>query len=152
MTVEFTPLFPPIHESDIEALEKQLQVRLPASYRNFLLEHNGGELSPNVFLISEREGNDNLRYLFGIGDDEDYSISGYMEIYSGRIPDNFLAIGADDLGNLVCLSIKGDDVGKIYFWDHDWEVVEGVPDYSNVTLVADSFSQLLEELHDFDGT
>jgi hypothetical protein len=56
MIVEFTPLFSPIGESDIEALEVQLQVKLPDSYRSFLIKHNGGQPSPSTFLISEREG------------------------------------------------------------------------------------------------
>jgi hypothetical protein len=104
------------------------------------------------FLLANVRENDNLRYLFGIAGEEKLSIASFIEIYAGRIPDNFLAIGGDDLGNLICLSVKGEDFGKVYFWNRDWEVVEGIPDYSNVTLVADSFSQFLDELYDFDGT
>jgi|FLYN01.1.fsa_nt_gi hypothetical protein len=113
---------------------------------------NGGKPSPNTFLISEREGSDNIRVLFGIAQEDDYSLLSNIEVYAGRIPDNFLPIGEYAFGNLICLSIKGDDIGRVYFWDHELEVIEGTPDYSNVTLVADNFSQFLEELHDFDNT
>src|SRR5438128_2090769 len=117
MTVTFSKRFPAIHEADIQTLEKRLNARLPDEYRNFLLEHNGGEPSPQIFLINEREGTDILRFLFGIGHDEYYSLTDNIEDYSDRIPANFIPIGCDTFGNLICLSIKGEDVGKVYFWD-----------------------------------
>jgi hypothetical protein len=48
---------------------------------------------------------------------------------------------------LICISIQGDDYGKVYFWDHNWEVTEGEPDYSNVHPLADSFTEFLGKLY-----
>jgi len=88
-----------------------------------------------------------LRLLFGIANDDEYSLASYIEVYSGRMPDNILPIGSDDFGNVVCLSVMGEDIGKVYFWNHDWEVVERTADYSNMTLMANSFSEFIEGLY-----
>ena len=150
MTVTFSETLPPISESDIQALEGQLGARLPDSYRTFLLEHNGGKPSSDIFFISEREGTDSLRFLFGMADHEYYSLTDQIRGFSNWIPANFIPIGCDDFGNVICLSIKGEDVGKVYFWDQEYSVdEEGKPDNLNITLIGDSFSEFIDGLYDF---
>ena len=29
------------------------------------------------------------------------------------------AIGEDDLGNLICMAVHGEDAGAMFFWDHE---------------------------------
>lgn len=73
------------------------------------------------------------------------------EIYilAKRIPDNFLPIGDDFGGNIICISIRGNNFGKIYFWDHEEDTYEGeYPSYENVHLVADSFDGFVNLLQD----
>ncbi|MBZ0284878.1 MAG: SMI1/KNR4 family protein [Anaerolineae bacterium] len=129
MNTQITNTYPPPSEATVAAFETQLNIQLPPDYRLFLLEHNGGKPKSQTFFISAEQGEDILRYFLGI-------------------PQNFLPIGVDTFGNLICLSIAGDDYDKVYFWDHDWEVTEGTPDYSNVYLLADSFDSFLNKLYD----
>jgi len=149
MNTQITNTYPPAPEAAVAAFEAQLNVQLPPDYRIFLLKHNGGKPKPQTFFISAEQGDDLLRYFLGIPPVlEFYNIYDYVKTYRGRIPQNFLPIGEDYLANLVCLSIAGDDYGRVYFWDHDWEVTESTPDYSNVYLLADSFDSFLNKLYD----
>lgn len=69
-----------------------------------------------------------------------------LKTYSARIPDNMFPIANDDLGNLI-LVVKRPERGKVYFWDHEMEVAEGeIPDYSNLTLISDSFDDFINSL------
>jgi hypothetical protein len=45
--VRFSESGPPINAADVDAFEKAHDVKLPAEYRNFLLQHNGGRPEPN---------------------------------------------------------------------------------------------------------
>lgn len=68
-------------------------------------------------------------------------------MYRGRIPPNLLPIAHDPFGNLICLSVAGQDRGKVYFWDHEVEVREGeIPSYRNVSFIADNFESFLDGL------
>nr|WP_187441488.1 SMI1/KNR4 family protein [Bacillus subtilis] len=46
-----------------------------------------------------------------------------------------------DGGDQVCLGVKGEATGKVYFWDH--ELTNGVKD---TFLVANSFSDFIQSL------
>ena len=52
---------------------------------------------------------------------------------------------------MIQFLVKNADRGKIYFWDHEMEADEGeTPNYSNLTLIADSFDEFIEGLHSDD--
>ena len=120
---------------------------LPKSYRSFLLsgpqDHSG-----KIFMFKEETDNGSV-----LSDYFKFE-KGYarnilqMQTFSGsRVPSNMFPIASDQCGNLILLSVKGPDRGKIYFWDHEMEADEGeVPDYSNLTLIADSFEEFIEGL------
>jgi hypothetical protein len=138
-----------IQEEHLAELEQDLRIKLPTDYRQFLLAHNGGRPTPFVFDVNV----DGLvihipidRFL-GIRQGDLYSFSRVLEDYKGRLPSNLLPIACEALG-LECISINGEDYGKIYFWDQSFEVTEGEPDYSNVYLIAHNFSEFLDMLHD----
>lgn len=140
---------PPVGEEEIKRVEDLLSMDFPESYRRFLLEHNGGRPSRDRFPIRghplSKEGMVNR--LLCIKDGDDYSITWAMSMYEGRVPRHFLVIGKDPGGNNICLSVAGEDCGKVYFWDHEEEVAEGEePGYENVYVIADSFDQFLASL------
>ena len=136
-----------LDEKIFKVVERFLGLKLPKAYRTFLLDVNGGKCSSNSFFISEKEGEDSIRYFFGINEDESYDLLSCIKRYKKRVPLNMLPIANDSFGNLILLSISDPDYGKVYFWDHDWEVEDGqIPDYSNLTLIADSFEEFLNSL------
>lgn len=140
-----------LSEPVLKALEIYWGFGLPKDYRAFLIKHNGG--SPTIdyfnFKDDKNDGSD-IRYFLGIYPDEYRNLLGFLKIYNERLPNNIFPIGYDSGGNLICISVKGPDRGKIYFWNHEMEAdpAQGeVPDYSNLTLIADSFDEFINSLH-----
>ncbi|MEZ4903851.1 MAG: SMI1/KNR4 family protein [Spirosomataceae bacterium] len=52
-------------------------------------------------------------------------------------------------GNYVCICLKGENYGKIYFYDHEVENEneDGTLNWDNLYLIANSFTEFLEKLH-----
>lgn len=136
----------PLNVDDLKYFDEE-NVEIPDDYKKFLIKYNGGR--PENDHIDFKEGNNGtlLNCIFGFTKERYGSFVRYQGVYAGRIPRNTLAIASDAGGNLIIMSVSGDDYGKIYFWDHEMEFNEGEePDYSNLTLVADSFEEFISNL------
>ena len=133
----------------LKVLERYWELKLPDPYRNFLLLNNGGEPKTSYFSFKNGNGGSDVRFFLGIYPDKDNDLLNHLKIYKGRLPQNVFPIAYDSGGNLILISVKGPDRGKVYFWDHEMESGEGEePDYSNLTLIADSFTEFIENLKD----
>lgn len=156
MTVEIYEACEPLSESDVVQIEAQLGLSLPAEYRGFLLAHNGGYPEPDVFAIRNNPFDDHglVHYFLCVEEGDVYNLIEWVEDFRGRIPPDFLPVACDPGGNIICLSISGKDVGKVYFWDHEEEVEvdeDKTPGYDNVYLIADSFQEFLGSLTTLDS-
>lgn len=74
------------------------------------------------------------------------SLDKNIKIYEDRLPIGFVPIGCDPGGNVICIGTDEEFTGRIYFWDHE-EESEDPDDMSNVHLIADSFSEFLDQLY-----
>ena len=87
---------------------------------------------------------------FSIGDAKYNNYMTYFELFKGeepRVPTDLVPIARDPGGNLICISIGKDDLGAIYFWDHEMETEGDARNYyENVFLIASSFSEFLKGL------
>ncbi|WP_010302603.1 SMI1/KNR4 family protein [Candidatus Odyssella thessalonicensis] len=140
----------PMDQRLLEALEEVWRCSLPKPYRDFILKHNGGLPQPCRFYFKELKDNGSyVDFLFGIRRGFNENLLMNIELYRDRVPNNMIPIGDDPGGNLILISLKGPDRGKVYFWDHEMEAdsAQGeVPDYSNLTLIADSFDEFINNL------
>jgi cell wall assembly regulator SMI1 len=140
-----------ITDKEVAYIEKKIGYCLPNEYREFLLKHNGGKC-PNrgfVFMENSQESDSEVRSFYAVG-----GINGYydleenMDIYifdEKRLPDFYIPIAEDDLGNLICISGDESDYGYIYFWDHEKE-----GEKENMYIIADSFNKFINNLKNFD--
>lgn len=147
--VDIRRSFIPLDEADIAAIEQELAVQLPPDYRAFLLESNGGRPASNVFTYTRPDGPTAgiVDWFLGIHTGDNESLRRYVRRYKGRMPANLLPIAEDPFGNIICLAVTGDDTGRVYFWDHEYEASEGEPPATdNVYRIADSFSAFLASL------
>jgi len=152
-----------INNRDIRNIENLKQCILPEDYKEFLLKYNGGSPNFDAFEIKDyfsdgRSSFDSIRYFFGICHDKKSIMRGYdilnkIESSKNRIPIELLPIACDPLGNIVCIGIKGKYYKKIYFWDHENEAGSRDPFdntikpwWKNITIIASSFSDLLNSL------
>lgn len=130
---------------DIETFETNKNVELTELYKKFLLEQNGGYPDKNCFVISDDQGADNTNYFFRIKD-EGYNMSWALDMYEGRMPEEFIPIADDPGGNLICLGIKGTYYENIYFWDHEQESGDGEPNMSNMYYLAPDIFTFIDSL------
>ncbi|WP_010299799.1 SMI1/KNR4 family protein [Candidatus Odyssella thessalonicensis] len=140
---------PTLSKETLECLERFWEFNLPKTYKVFLLEKNGGFPKEKHFNFKGQDEGSVLQAFLGITLNEDLDLLETLKVYNGRIPTWSFPIAYDTFGNLILLSVKGPDRGKIYFWDHEMEAdpAQGeVPDYSNLTLIADSFNEFINNL------
>jgi hypothetical protein len=151
MRVEIHESKAPITDDQIKKIENRLRISLPQDYKDFLLKHNGGYPDPDAFIFRRGEKSEEgaVDRFLAIHDGQHDNLARYLEWYKGRLPRNLFPVAHDPGGNLIAISVSGDDVGKVYFWDHDEEVEEGeAPDYRNVYLIADDFAGFLGSLRE----
>jgi hypothetical protein len=144
--VQIQPMFLPISEVSLALFEQELDLTLPTDYRDFLLEHNGGKPNPCIFPVANNpyDNKSMLHYFFGVTDGELGNLAKWIKLQEDKLPEDLIPIGIDLGGNLLCLSVRGDFYGKIYFWDADIpEDDEEIPP-TEIFFVADSFTALLE--------
>jgi hypothetical protein len=112
-----TERFPLPGEEQIAALERRLGVELPADYRKFISQFNGG-----IFDEPEIETNhhdcrgDALTFLHGInsGDEEtELGDPGFMALFEGNDPPILIPIGYTALGGILVLVVEEEGRGAI---------------------------------------
>ena len=141
-----------LFESEIETLENRYNIRLHRDHKRLLLLCNGGQTDK---CLSHFKNNGTIKrcilnWLLSISDDEYDNLERYIKTFKinqKRLPDNLIPIANDPGGNLFCISTHGDDEGKIYFWEHEFEVEDDQkPNYSNVFFVANNLENFIDNL------
>ncbi len=142
----------PLDENCLRALEQLWEFQLPKEYRTFLLKYNGGRPKKDTFYFhSSNDDGSVVHVFFGIYKDDNYNLLMSLTEIGGRYPSDSFPIASDVCGNHICITVKGPNRGKIYFWDHETEAdtEQGeVADYSNMTLIADSFNEFIDGLYE----
>lgn len=100
---------PQIGPEDITAIESELDAKLSAEYRDFLLRHNGGVPTPDAVEVpaAPRMPTD-VQVLFGIRRSiEASNLLWNLSLIVDRCPDrHILPIACDSGGNLFCLKVE----------------------------------------------
>ncbi len=150
--IQMLDSFQEIDLLQIMSLEAMLHMKIPEDYRLFLLNCNGGRPRKSVFtyIYKGRKELGCVSRFLGIHNgefDNLYQAVKTYKIFQKRLPDNLLPIANDPGGNLICLSLIGNDLGSIYFWNHDWEADDHEePTYENIFLIATSFTEFIDSL------
>lgn len=141
----------PASEESLVDFEREFGAKLPAPYREFLQQFNGACPEPNLFHFKDSDKGSDCRQILGLnGTDND--LRHYLETHKLRLPQNLLPIGYDSTGNLICLSVRQQDYGHVYFWDHSLINSSSRSDSEDtadrIVPVADSFDDFLLNLKD----
>jgi hypothetical protein len=147
--VTFKRVNPPIDAQAVDEFERYLGMSLPADYRRFLLEHNGGVPKPNKFRINLEGGEDSVHLFLGLlSSTSTVSLQTFARNRSRDMPLSVIPIAIDPGYHLLCMSIKKPDYGSIYFWNADLAATDSeIPSYANLFLLSDSFNEFLSTLY-----
>ena len=139
MAVTYRERRSPASELLLERLERRVGCALPADYRSYLAEQDGGELSDNTEAIRE---------VFGLGEVSEFASMWHeLEVYADRVPYWLLPVASDQFGNLFAVSLRDEDNGSVWFWDHEEEADEGEPPTeANIKLMAPDWPTFLRSL------
>lgn len=140
-----------ISEADLVQFESKWQIELPAQYRLFLRRYNGGYPDPTDFSFKSGKSGSSLSCFFGVKESGELSLDDALSTFKDRIPKRMFPVADDQGGNLICISLSGQDAGNIYFWNHELEAdaTQGftTETTNNLILIADSFDEFIENLH-----
>lgn len=139
MAVAYERREPPAPPERIAELERRLGRSLPAAYRDYLAEVDGGRLANNDEAVNS---------VYGVGDVPDWaSLWKKLDVFGDRVPAWLLPVADNAFGDLLCLSLRDGDAGSVWFWDHEEEAEEDEPlTTANLTFKAGSWPDFLASL------
>ena len=146
---------PPAPWFKVARLEMSLGRRLPSDYREFLLACNGGYVGGALWFNGPtptgRVADAGVHHIGGFRKEDYFSLDWSRQVYRGRIPSDLMWILDDPFGNAICLGVRGEAYGKVFFWDHEEEPDPDEWDGAletagNVSLLANSFGEFVSGL------
>ena len=139
MPVPYRRQEPPAAPELIDQLEQRIGRALPAGYRAYLAGQDGGRLADNDHAA---------KTVLGVGEVPEWaSMWDTLRTYEGRVPSWLLPVADDEYGNLFAVSLRPDDLGTVWFWDHEDEADEGEPpSEDNITIKAPDWQTFLDSL------
>lgn len=140
--------YPKLEEFQIEQWEIKNNIKIPSSYRKYLLENNAGYFisEPNVFDVPKMGGFALANFL-GLSDDI-YGLEHALKVYKDRFPDKYFPIAYDVVGNLILMGISEKKEGQIFFWYHEMEQDTGKKPYEkNIFKVAKTLDGFINSLY-----
>jgi hypothetical protein len=133
---------PTTTNSVIDELEQWLGIKLPQSYRQFLLCRNGGRPERDLVAVPTCAANPvaRIHFFFGAGDPEkSCDLRWNWMIFADRIPQGVVPIATTEGADKICLNLLNKD-GPVVYWDA----------YSTTSIqlhpVARSFAEFLDML------
>ena len=152
-------------EEILARIEDEYGIDFPEIYKVFIHKYGHSNVEHDVCYRpiepshwTDKDGLNAFGSFFGFEEGVDH-LEGNIQQYYERIPDSIVPIADDNAGNLICMGIRGDREGKIFFWDHETEITArvmlgekeyesvSVDDYwENVSLIAESFFDFIKSL------
>ncbi len=150
---------PRVTEDDVRRFEREFGYELPADYRAFLLDVNGGYAPSSHCVFRLRTDETVLNSLFSLNatDDRD-DLATAQKHYSpdAMLPEGLLEIGYDDGGGRIVLSLAGPHRGEVWYVDIENPRPTGSNprvewfDRRDVKRVASSFREFVDGLRPID--
>ena len=144
---------PTVDDAAITRFEASLGARLPGEYRAYLLEVNGGRPTKAHRRFAIGRGHSTLNNLFSLDHaDERFDLAERNALIRDDLPADLLLIGSDDGGSRICLCIRGEHEGEVWFFDTADRRPSGSNprvlwhDRRDMTKLADNFRAFMSSL------
>lgn len=107
----------PASEAQVASVEDRANIRLPELLRDLLLSiSNGGRVEPVAAASNRSVG---LVAVLGVSRGDHLDLERRWHEYADRLPENLMPVADAEGGNLVCVSLRDQDRGTVWFWDHE---------------------------------
>lgn len=131
--------------SNVDKLEKNLNLKLPTDYRDFLIENNGANIENAFFYVKEINKVIPMGYFFGVDIDKGQTnIIKINKEYEDDIIESSLLIG-NDIGSGFLLFIFDGENDGIWYYDHTY-FFEQSTDELNTFFICETFSDFMRML------
>ena len=119
MTLQLINPAPPASLAQVAEAERTLGFRLPPEYTEWLTSvANGSRVE--LATIDDR-GMMALTAVYGVGRTDRLNLTGHRQVFDYLFDSGMLPIGDSEGGNQVCLSLRPDDYGSVWFANHEFE-------------------------------
>jgi hypothetical protein len=134
-------LYSSCSEDKLVQFEKALGETLPSSYRDFILSFNGGTPDPAFFWIEKGVEGTEINQFYGLYESpKGSSLNMFLGDDHCGVPNGFLSIADDGVGNSVIICLAGPHRGSIHFIDHEIHPYHQRNSFEGITKLAESFS------------
>ena len=130
-------------EDQVRKLESEFQIELPSAYRNFLLTTNGGYPNEGDYFDAIDGSGFVLQRLWVLGTEPPWDLAHVNRHFDHR--PKFFEIGFSICGDAVAIDLKGQQRGRIVWFDH--EVEPSMFRRRDLRPLANSFSDLINGLY-----
>ncbi len=129
-------------EDQLIQFEKNLGETLPSGYRDFILSFNGGTPDPAFFWTREDDNNGTeISQFYGLYESpKGSSLNMFLGDDHCGVPDGFLSIAGDGIGNSIIICLAGPHRGSIHFLDHETHPYHRRNSSEGIIKIAGSFS------------
>lgn len=130
---------------DLEKIFSTLNIRPPEDYLEFLIKTNGGKPEDGTVKTKNHRKELVVKFFYSAKSKiDEVEVEYGSTLYAGRIPSGMLPIAHDPAGNIFLLGCQ-ENLGQVYFWDHEGEVEEWEqPYFGNMSLISNSFSDFIQ--------
>jgi hypothetical protein len=125
----FGERYGPVSDAQLDAIESELDTKLPMAYREFMIRH-GPVYTPDT-LQEIADGDIDHPDIQNVLDPRE-AIDGTKAYWTGGMPNDVIGIGSDCMGNMIGFrrQKKSADDAPVVFFDHDFvEAYEVAPSF-----------------------
>ena len=137
----------PLIIDDIIEVEKRMDLLFPTEFKDFYLQHNGGNPERNKYYKWNKESQTRINSFERITKE---GTAGPEELYKNMVRlESYLPIGIipfanDDTGNMFCISARENDYGHIYYCDNENASIDDQEEC--LTLLDKSLKHFIDNL------
>ena len=134
-----------LSEAEINEFEKEFQFVMPNMIKNHYLMYNGGYPEKSVYNAENGERYV-VNYFYSINGEEGNNLNETMLILKDEnvFPQWLIPLADDEGGNLFCYSLKKNDEGAIYYYNHEFDY--GDNPENHITLISTSIIEFITEM------
>lgn len=101
-------------EKQITEFENRYSISIPNEYRAFLMKYNGGDTPKTTFKV--KKVSSDVVAFFGIGNVRESFEQLMLNEWIGK---EILPIARDSFGNYIILGLGEENIGQVFFADHE---------------------------------